>query len=297
MAYLMIGMLDSGVAVILVYYGVLFVVALPFLGLRPTVLLPLAAAWALSAPVLNHVLRMDAPLSRGGSPTFGDLAEPGELLRELFMTGYYPVFPWMAYMLAGLGLGRLILASTRVAVRVLAVGAALAVVTYAASWLLLRMGVMDRLVDAGTGLHPTSRPFADGVLVTSFYGASPTTSWWWLTVASPHTSTPFDLLHTIGVAAAILGLALLAQHRLGWLLAPLAAVGSMTFTLYTLHVVLLASLLPRELEYSMLLHIAVMFAVAIPWRRYVGRGPLEALSAFLARLARKPGGLYGHHMR
>lgn len=280
---LIIGTLDSGVAVILVYYGLFFVAALPFLGARPVVLLPLAAAWAVLAPVLSHVWRQDMPAGSGGNPTFATLAEPVELLRELVLTGYYPALPWMAYLLAGLGVGRLALGTQRIQLRLLATGVGIAVGTYTLSWALLRLGVMERLVEAGVGLHPTSRPFGDGVLLTSFYGTTPTTSWWWLSIASPHTATPFDLAHTIGVAIAVLALMLLLERRLRVVLAPLAAIGSMTFTLYTLHVVLLASVLPGGVPYALAWHVVIAVAVAWPWRRHVGRGPLEALAAALAR--------------
>lgn len=281
-----LGTLDSGVAVILVYYGALFLLAMPFLGLGARVLLPLAAVWAVATPLVSHALRIDAPLGTYGDPIVESLAEPGALLEQLTLTGYYPVLPWLAYLLAGLGVGRLALASRTVAARLLIGGAALAITSYLTSWLILRGGVMERLVEAGTGIHPTSRPFTDGVLNTSFYGTSPTTSWWWLTVVSPHTATPFDLLHTIGTSAAILGLMLLLARRLRAVLSPLAAIGSMTFTLYTLHVVLLATAVPRELEYAVLIHIAIVFAVAVPWRRFVGRGPLEALAASTAAQVR-----------
>lgn len=281
-----LGTLDSGVAVILVYYGALFLVAMPFLGLRARTLLPLAVVWAITTPFLSHALRIDAPLGIYGDPVVESLAEPGALVEQLTLTGYYPVLPWLAYLLAGLGVGRLALATPRVPVRLLISGTALAVSTYLASWLIMRAGVMERLVQAGTGIHPTNRPFSDGVLNTSFYGTSPTTTWWWLTVVSPHTATPFDLLHTIGTSAAVLGLMLLLSRRLHAVLSPLAAMGSMTFTLYTLHVYLLATAVPREVEYAVLIHIMIIFAVAVPWRRFIGRGPLEALAASISAQAR-----------
>ncbi|WP_222851289.1 heparan-alpha-glucosaminide N-acetyltransferase domain-containing protein [Phytoactinopolyspora mesophila] len=280
---LILGQLDSGVAVILVYYGLLFLAAMPFLGLRARVLLPLAALWAIATPFISHALRVDIPLPTPGDPTIDSLARPAELIQQLLLTGYYPVLPWVAYMLAGLGIGRLMLSSSRVALRLLLSGAALAVSCFVLSWLLLQQGVMEHLIEAGTGMHPVSRPFTDGVLNTSFYGTSPTTSWWWLTIASPHTATPFDLLHTIGTAAAVLGLMLLLEHRARAVMLPMAAIGSMTFTLYSLHVVLLATLLPRDHEHALLLHVVVAFAVAVPWRHYVGRGPLEAAAAALSR--------------
>ncbi len=285
---MIIGALDSGVAVILVYYGALFLLGIPFLGLGPRVLLPLAAVWAVVMPLLSQGLRADGPPSPGAPVTAESFNHPGDLLWQLTLTGYYPALPWLAYMLAGLGLGRLMLASTRVVIPVLLGGAALATATYVISWVWLERGAMERVVDAGTGMHPASRPYAEAgeLLNTGFYGTTPLTSDWWLVIASPHTATPFDLLHTIGTSAAVLALMLLLARKLATVLSPLAAIGSMTFTLYTTHVILLASALPRELEYAVQIHIAVAFAIAVPWRRYVGRGPLEALAARLARSAR-----------
>ncbi len=284
---MMLGSFDSGVAVILAYYGVLFLLAVPFLGLGPRMLLPLAAAWAVLAPLVSHAWRMDQPAASYDNPTLGSLAAPATLIRELLFTGYYPVFPWMAYALAGMGLGRLALNSPRVAGALFGGGAALAAATWATSWIILDSGVRERLAEAGLGGHPASPgDFADVVLTTSFYGTTPTTSWWWLVVSSPHTATPFDLLHTIGTAAAVLGLMLLLAPRAAVVLRPLGAVGSMTFTLYSLHVVLLTTVLPPTTTHAYALHIVVAFAIAVPWRRFVGRGPLEALAATMSRNAR-----------
>ncbi|PZF84032.1 heparan-alpha-glucosaminide N-acetyltransferase domain-containing protein [Jiangella anatolica] len=275
---LALGAFPSGVAVILAYYGVLFLLAIPFLGLGPKILLPLGLVWAAGAPLLNHWWRVGEPLASYETPTFDSLEHPADLLRELLVTGYYPVFPWLAYVLVGLGIGRLALSSTRVATALLAGGAALAVAAWVTSTILLDNGGLEHLVTAGLGGHPAS-PFEIGADVnhTSFYGTTPATSWWWLIVAAPHTATPFDLLHTIGTSAAVLGLMLLVASRARWLVWPLAAIGGMTFTLYTLHVVLLSGPVQGHDLSTYLIHVAIMFAIALPWRAFIGRGPLEAV--------------------
>jgi uncharacterized membrane protein len=109
---LLLGGLDSGVAVILTYYGVLFVVGLPFTLLRVRALVPLTVAWVVVAPVVSHLVRPDLPERGFESPSFAQLADPGQLASELLLTGYYPVVPWLAYLLAGLALGRLDLRDT-----------------------------------------------------------------------------------------------------------------------------------------------------------------------------------------
>lgn len=285
---LCLGGLQSGVAVILVNYALLFVLAIPFLGLGPRILLPLGLAWAVGAPLLNHYWRIGEPLASYDTPSFESLEQPVTLLRELLITGYYPVFPWMAYLLIGLGIGRLGLSSTRVATVLLAGGAALAAVTWIVSTTLLDNGGLEHLVAAGLGGHPASPPdFASAPNNTSFYGTTPATSWWWLIVAAPHTATPFDLLHTIGTSAAVLGLMLLIAQRARLLVWPLAAIGGMTFTLYTLHVVLLSGPLAGHELSTYLMHVAIVFAIAVPWRAFIGRGPLEAVAAAFGRAGRE----------
>ncbi|HEX6232744.1 MAG TPA: heparan-alpha-glucosaminide N-acetyltransferase domain-containing protein [Jiangellaceae bacterium] len=275
---LVLGAPESNVAVILVYYALLFVVAIPFLGLRPAILLPLACGWALGSPVLSHVIRSGMSAETRSVPEFGSLAEPGTLLTELTLTGYYPVLQWTAYILFGLGVGRLNLRSSRTCLKLFVGGAALAVAAKLVSSQLLAAGGLEALRAAGAGDAPIRRLPVEVALQGGFYGTTPTTSWWWLAVSAPHSSSSLDLLHTMGVAAGILGLTLLIATRASALLWPLAAIGSMTLTLYTLHVYLLASYVPRETPDAYLWHVVIALAIAVPWRTFVGRGPLEAVA-------------------
>ncbi|HEY9376692.1 MAG TPA: heparan-alpha-glucosaminide N-acetyltransferase domain-containing protein, partial [Jiangellaceae bacterium] len=198
---LLLGAFESGLAIILVYYGLLFVVAVPFLGLGPRVLFPLAATAAVVAPAISQWIRPSLPASSYGNPVVESLADPIGLLTELTVTGYYPVLTWSAYILAGLALGRLILGEFRTAVWVMVGGAVLAAVAWAGSWLLLHPGGgLEAIEVAGAGDSPIAGRPLDVALTTSFYGTTPTTSWWWLSVVAPHSGTSFDLLHTIGTA-------------------------------------------------------------------------------------------------
>lgn len=103
-------------------------------------------------------------------------------------------------------------------------GVALAVVAYAGSAWWLAAGGLTELQQAGTGGHFTSGPIGDDVLHVGFFGTTPTTSWAWLGIASPHSGAPPDLLHTLGCALAVLGLMLLLEHAVGEALWPLAAI-------------------------------------------------------------------------
>ena len=286
---LILGEFDSGLAVILCYYGVLFVVAIPFLGLSARWLIGLGAASALLTPVLSLWLRqtITTPLD-SGVPSFDTLmVDPTGTISNIVLTGYYPVLTWSAYLLIGMGVGRLALGRVWVAAAVAVTGVAVAAAAWFGSRFWLDSGGLDTLREAGLGGHITSGPIGEELLHTGFYGTTPTTSWAWLGVASPHSGAPPDLLHTTGTALAVLGVMLVLARALGPVIWPLAAVGSMTFTLYSLHVVLIATVLPAENTHALLIHVLIAFVIAMPWRMIIGRGPLEALAAAASRAARE----------
>lgn len=273
---LALGELDSGVAVILAYYAVLFLLALPFLSWRPRRLLLLAVALALLVPVVSQQVRDLLPERDPASPGFARLEEPGPLLSELLLTGYYPAAAWVAYLLLGLGVGRLALGRPRVAASVALAGAGLVALSEAASRLLLGPLGGRAELEAATG-GPVD---LDG----SFFGNVATEPVWWLAVDARHSTTPPDLLGTAGAALLVLGVALLVASRAAVVLAPLAALGSMPLTLYTAHVVLLARTDTDDPTRSYLLQVGAAVLFALAWRRWVGRGPLEAVLALVGRV-------------
>ena len=279
---LALGLLDSGLAVILAYYALLFVVALPVLGLRPRVLAVAALVVAVTVPLVSFAVRDDLPEPDPSNPVFDDLATPGDLLSTLLLTGYYPVLAWAAYLLAGLAVGRLALERPRVAAAVAATGALLAVLAHALSALLLRgldgygrIAAAER-VPAGAVVDLTAQ---------NQFGNVPTSTPWWLASDAPHSSTPLDLVGTTGTALLVLGLALLVAGRVPPLVRPLAALGSMPLTLYTVHVVVVAAVDTDDRVAFYLVQVALAAAVALAWRRWIGRGPLEALLAAVGRRA------------
>lgn len=311
---LVLGTLSPPVAVILTNYGVLFVVALAVLGLRPRWLLALAAAWVVITPLLSHALRTGLPRGPGAQPSLILLAEPVELVRALALTGYYPVLQWTAYVMVGVAVGRLALGSAGTSARLVAVGLALAVGSRLVSDQLLARGGLAALRAAGPAdLVPAGPTGAaiDRLQLVGQYGVPPPTTWWWQAVASPHTGTPFDLAHTIGSALAVLGVTLLLAHAVNSAgrravtgarpvaplmmrrvlrgpLAVLAATGSMTLTIYTVHVVaLVAKVGPDQRPQLLLAHVAAAAVLATIWRSSFGRGPLEELVSRAAAAARR----------
>lgn len=265
--------LDPPMLVILAYYGLLFVVAMPLVALPAGVLAVGAVLACVVAPVLSHALRIGLPDRPAPQSGLDALADPGQLLLTLSVTGFYPVLIWTTYLLAGMAVGRLDLTRTRVAAGLLAGGVTLAVLASALS---------DALVaTAGSALDATR-------LAERFYGTAPTTTWWWLAVDAPHSGTPLDLAHTTGAALAVLGLLLLVAQRWPPLIWVPAAVGAVPLTAYVLHGVTLAAFPPRGdgSVVPFIAQVAGALVVGVGLRLAHRRGPLEAVVSDAARGAR-----------
>ncbi|MDP3968930.1 MAG: heparan-alpha-glucosaminide N-acetyltransferase domain-containing protein [Nocardioides sp.] len=283
--------LDAGIAIILTYYGLLFCLGIPFLALRARALLGLAAGWLVLSPVLSHLVRPELPPRGFESPAFAHLADPGRLLADLTFTGYYPVVPWLTYLLVGMALGRLDLRRVTTAARIAAAGLVLAVAAPLVSrWLRDRPAIGGPLRDSleaqhGVGLRDS---VIDLTLARGAYGTTPTDTWAWLAVASPHTATPFDLARTLGSSLLIIGLCLLAARVAPRLWSIAFGAGAMTLTLYSLHVVLRTEgRLDGDDLTTYLQHVAVVVAIGALLALVRRRGPLEAVVAGSARTVRR----------
>ncbi len=282
---LWLGDADSGVAVILAYYAVLFVLALPWLRAGPRLLLASAAVVAVVVPFVSLAVRDELPERDTASPVLGDLAEPGQLLSELLVTGYYPASSWIAYLLVGMAVGRLALQRTRTALLLAGAGAALALAAHGLSALLLGpLGGDDRIA---AQLRLPVGATVEEVVREGRFGSVPTTTAWWLATDAPHSTTPLDLAATAGTALLLLGFALLAAGVAPLLLHPLAAAGSMPLTLYTAHVWVLGATDTDDPTQYYWLQVVVALLLAVLWRRAVGRGPLETVVAFAVRPLRQ----------
>lgn len=282
-----LGELDAGIAVILVYYAVLFLVAAPFLAMPTRLLVATTVLWLAAAPVVSHLLRRDVPPTTFGVPSFASFDDPLPLVRELVLTGYYPVLTWTAYVLVGVLLARMDLRAARTPYWLVAGGLVAAGNAWAWSTLALeRDGVRPELIRTFTGAGRLDD--LDQTLAHGLYGVTPTGSWWWLAVRGPHTGTTFDLLLTAGSAAVVLGLALLLGRAAPRPTAVLFGGGAMTLTLYSLHVASrtdgwwdadgLATFLGQVLVATL---VGAGFAAA---RR---RGPLEWVVGLLSGAARR----------
>jgi len=106
-------LLGVGIAVILTFYGLMYVAAIPVLRLRPSRLLLCALLLALCGPVLITLLEV---LSLGAYGAGSDLVA----------VGIYRFTTWAPLMLVGMALGRLPLTRPRIAGLISGIGAALA---------------------------------------------------------------------------------------------------------------------------------------------------------------------------
>ncbi|MFC0682454.1 heparan-alpha-glucosaminide N-acetyltransferase domain-containing protein [Lysobacter korlensis] len=226
-------------------------VILDYYGIAFLLLLPALFAPRLVLAAIAAVAAFVGPLIDAAFdqvPVDGDLA--AYAVDRLF-DGYYPAFTWLAYLAVGL--------------------------------ICARSGVPRRrtqLAMIGGG--------AVGMLAG--YGAAAVLPG---VTAEAHSDTTAEVLGSGGFAVALIGLLLLvtgpatraAGSALRTLLSPIAAVGSMPLTIYTVQLLVLAWYIqvqpqPSSIDYPVPLFLAMASAAilfAVVWRRFLGAGPLERL--------------------
>lgn len=292
--------LDLPVYNILPYYGLLVLVDIPFTRLGAAWNLILAGIVAVVGPVAIHQIVATTSAPVVAMPKFQDLAsQPVESVLSFLVTETYPAFSWLAFVLVGLGLGRLDLRNLRSQANAMIVGGLLALAAPTISGLLLNNADRWRRIAAeadGLGLQ-------DVISIDAFGPPDeqplPTSTWWWLALDGPHTNTPLFLLAGVGTSLMVIGAALLICRAIEDLLTPLIAAGSMTLTLYTSHLVLM-SLVDTDPHHSLWLAIQVVVAAvfATVWMVALGRGPLESVVSAAAALptrGRRRKKKYGKH--
>jgi uncharacterized membrane protein len=266
---------------ILLYYTVFFLLALPFLHLGAAALFCSGAAFGIVSPILMQQLGPVLPDWSSVNPTVGELlSEPAGAASQLLLTGTYPALPYMCYLLVGLGIGRLDLRNTSVLARIAVVGATMSLLANAASAVLLHVaGGYGRLLE-------TSGMTTSGLDEALAFGPDliPDTSLWWLAIVTPHTNMPLAIADSLGLGLLVTAVFLLVPRRAGVLLAPLAALGSMTLTLYSAHLLALApEIHDDEPLLWFLVHLSVATAFALAWKHRFGQGPLERTVAAAAK--------------
>lgn len=225
------------------------------------------AAFLLTAP--GWLLWLLAGVCVGGQVVlFGtfdyDAAEslwtPTGAVQDLFFNGLHPVFPWMAFLLVGMWLGRLDLRDAALRRRVLVVAVVAVVVVELPDSLATR---------------------APDLLGLDEETAALLTTW-------PRPPLPTYVVAATGTAVAVLCAVIgVTQERADarWVVA-LTATGQLAFTLYIAHAI--AILVPQQhgllvsgsielcFAYSFAFY-AVAIAASLWWRRRYPQGPLETL--------------------
>ncbi len=245
--------LGTGVAVILQYYALWFVIAIVAVRLPGRVLLGLAALFSIGGPVAVLVARRTRPEWFGPIPEWSEFER---VARDLVISGTYPTAVWLVPLLIGIWIGRQDLRTALVPARLLVAGAALAGTAYGCRYLL------------------------EGVAGA----AGSRTDWLQLAAIQPHNEMPLWVLSSSGIAMAIVGAAtLLAQAapRGVW---SAMAMGQLALTIYVGHLLVLwqrpdwlrRGQFPEAWE-VVGLFLLVTLVVATLWRLLVPRGPVEAL--------------------
>lgn len=183
--------------------------------------------------------------------------------RHLFFNGFHPVVPWLAFLLAGMAVGRQDMGEPAVRRRVFLWGAGIALAAEGLSLLLMNM------------FHDAA--FADAATLAAVFG----------TEAMP--PMPLYMLAAGGSACAVIAASVALGRRCAnaaWV-RPLAAVGQLALTLYVAHVLVGLGILDaldllenRSLPFALsasLVFCAAGAAFASLWRSRFQRGPLEAI--------------------
>ena len=291
--------LATMVAIILGYYAAWLALAIPVLTWRAPRLFALAGLTALIGPLL--VQGVPWALSRAGLTASPVMSDGNDALLSFFFTGTYSGALWMAYIYLGLGLSRLDWSRRANLWRLAGAGALCAVLGYAGGWAAsAAVGDPDsyHLVSpadpAQCHEEADGAPQNDGVLAGAPSSQTvqsgkegggavadpepPDLAQ--LATAAPHSQTTFEALGSGGTAMVLIALLQLIGRRARLLLAPLAAVGSMSLTVYCGHIaVIWAADNPYDpVDNRLFAAMAGGFIVlAMAWFAIWARGPLEHL--------------------
>jgi len=239
---------------ILHLYGVMILLSLPTLFLRPAVLVAMAALVVLGYIPLLGVLNYEAGWDFS-TLTYLDNSLAGHI-RRVFFNGFHPVVPWVAFLWIGIATARAGIGSQGRAWSLLGVGGVLALVAFGIS----------RWAQASTN--------------------EPDLQALWGTESIP--PGPLYMACATGVALSLIGACLVLDHhpRLGMRLNPVRRLGRVALTAYLSHVaagVAVLALVPEGKTASWFAVLAtVVFSVLAVGGAHLlvtryGQGPLERL--------------------
>ena len=286
-----LSMIPTTIQVLLASYAFWFVLALPALRWRPRTLLIVACCLALVGKLLVTGLPLWIPTWGYGSPELG-----GNFVPTLLVTTASPGLVWLAFVLAGMALGRFGLDNARALRGFLIAGLAL-FAGAAAPFVIAAGSPAPLFTDVQRSALPTT-----GIDQTT----DPTTGVEWqyaLWSFEPNSGTVFEVLSSGGLALAVIaGLVLLGRLPWSrWALLPLTGVGSMALSAYVVHLVVLTDAQPEGLVTDGgaggWLCLGLVVACAL-WSQVFVSGPLEQITGAVAdRLSGYPQPLRGTNQR
>ena len=259
-------MLGTPVAVILQVYAVLFVLALPFLRWSPRQLFVLAGVSAVALPFVTALVAATLTWSQLGVVS----------LTELFVTGTYPAMIWFTFVVLGLAIGRCALHTARVQLLLVAVGTGVAALAYSFASLAAGLAGQPALGEPVTEvLEGASAP---AFVLPDLVAVART--------AHAHSGGLAEVVGSGAFAMAVIGACLLTQRWLHRVLLPVAAVGSMALTAYSVHLLALWRI-GQDYWHLTGLPLLVPFVTitllgCTLWRFFLGRGPLERLLTWVS---------------
>jgi len=290
-----LALVPSTIAIVLVPFGVSLMAVALLLPASTPALLAVASALAVVGPLLTAHLH-----------TVGADGDPPPLsgaLETILLTGVYPVITWIVYMIAGLLVGRAIIAARRAGATA-GLGARLAVVGAGVAAAASAVGTWYVAAVAGPRAAAiTGEPLETVVAALGESGAGwpISTGWDAILVGAPHTGSTIDILRTTGGALLVIGL-LLAVVRPSAprdpVLRVLAAAGGASLTIYTIHVLTVIPLAIADTgrdgdARSLLvwgLDLAIVVVIGAVLARTGRRGPFEALVHGAGRLGARIAG-------
>lgn len=146
-------LLGTPIAVILTVYGLLYVAAIPFLRWRPSSLLIASGVLAVLGP--PALAGLQAVTLGASGPGVG-----------LVVFGTYPITVWMAFVLAGMAIGRMPLDRVRTAAWMLLVGVVISVAGYGLGALGAAISTpIDAPSSSSSGSLPGTDPRSDEMII------------------------------------------------------------------------------------------------------------------------------------
>lgn len=310
---LLLGLIETPVAIVLAYYGVAMILVAPLVAARGWLLGVVGAVLGLFGGPLNALLRESLlTADPSGSLTFEDFGDDWlAATRSLLITGDYPAITWCVYLFIGILVGRAMVAATARG----ALGRTVA--TLAASGAVVAAGAQLLSTHVVRNLSRFGGPWPQGadltevreVVAHSSGGAPLAPELWAQLIATPHSGSPVDIARTAGIAVAVIALLVLvcdaarsaAAPRTGPILGTVRAAGAAPLTIYSLHIIATGVLLEPAIQDpalwdvgfawweagigAYLLQLAGALLIGAVLARTGKRGPLEAAVSGIVRLS------------